>query len=100
MRLRGLSYRNIRFRTGDGVPGWPEEAPFDAVIVTAAPPALPPALVAQLKPGGRLIAPIGRAAGDDQMLIFVEKDATGAVRQRELCPVRFVPLISERRPQS
>jgi protein-L-isoaspartate(D-aspartate) O-methyltransferase len=94
-RLTGLGYRNIHFRVADGAIGWPEEAPFSAVIVTAAPERLPPALIDQLEPGGRLVAPIGSAATDNQVLVLVEKDRDGVVLQRELCPVRFVPLVSK-----
>lgn len=90
-----LGYRNIHFRTGDGALGWPEHAPFDAIIVTAAPETLPPALVEQLAPGGRLVAPVGSLAADQQMLLLVEKNRAGEVSQRELCPVRFVPLVTE-----
>lgn len=96
-RLRGMGYRDIHFRTGDGALGWPEEAPFDAIIVTAAPERMPPALVDQLRPGGRLVAPIGSTGEDNQVLVLVEKDRAGAVSQRELGPVRFVPLITEAR---
>jgi protein-L-isoaspartate(D-aspartate) O-methyltransferase len=95
VRLGEMGYRNIHFRTGDGALGWPEEAPFDAIIVTAAPERIPGALVDQLRPGGRLVAPIGSADEDNQVLMLVEKDREGVVSQRELGPVRFVPLISE-----
>jgi protein-L-isoaspartate(D-aspartate) O-methyltransferase len=94
-RLKELGYRNIRFRIGDGAIGWNEEAPFDAIIVTAAPERLPPALVDQLAPEGRLVAPVGSTRDDNQVLMLVEKDRDGVVSQRELGPVRFVPLISE-----
>lgn len=94
-RLGGLGYRNIHFRLGDGALGWPEAAPFDAIIVTAAAPALPPALVEQLKPGGRMVAPVGSAADDNQVLLLIEKDRAGLVKQRELCAVRFVPLVTD-----
>ena len=99
-RLGQLGYRNVRFRTGDGALGWPEEAPFDAVIVTAAPETLPPALIKQLQPGGRLVAPVGSTAADDQLLMLVEKDRDGVVTERVLCPVRFVPLITETQHRS
>ena len=92
-RLGRLAYRNIHFRVGDGALGWPEAAPFNAIIVTAAPGTLPPALIEQLEPGGRLVAPVGSAPLDTQVLMLVEKDRDGFVLQRELCPVRFVPLI-------
>jgi protein-L-isoaspartate(D-aspartate) O-methyltransferase len=95
LRLKEMGYRNIHFRTGDGALGWPEEAPFDAIIVTAAPERMPRSLVEQLRPGGRLVAPIGSACEDNQMLVLVEKDRDGAISQHELGPVRFVPLISK-----
>ena len=94
-RLKNLGYRNVHFRVGDGALGWPEDAPFDAIIVTAAPERLPQMLVEQLAPGGRLVAPIGSVLDDSQVLILLEKDLKGAVTQRELCAVRFVPLVSD-----
>lgn len=94
-RLNALGYCNIHFRIGDGAFGWPEEAPFNAIIVTAAPERLPSALIDQLEPGGRLVAPVGCMTTDSQVLILVEKDRDGVVMQRELCPVRFVPLVSD-----
>ena len=99
-RLKSLGYRNIHFRTGDGALGWPEEAPFSAIIVTAAPEHMPPAWVEQLEPGGRLVAPVGSTAMDSQVLILVEKDRDGVVLQRELCPVRFVPLVTDTQRKS
>ena len=90
-----MGYRNIQFRVGDGGAGWPEDAPFDAVIVTAAPPVLPAALVSQVRPGGRLIAPVGEVGADDQRLVLVEKTADGAIAEHDLGGVRFVPLVSE-----
>lgn len=84
-------YENVEVRVGDGALGWPEHAPFDAIIVTAAALEVPPALIAQLKPGGRLIVPVG-PPGYEQRLILVEKDAAGAVTRRNLLPVAFVPL--------
>lgn len=93
-RLTRLGYENIEFRVGDGAEGWPEAAPFDAIIVTAAPTAIPPALVEQLGRGGRMVIPVGPTA-QDQTLFLVTKDAAGAVWQRELFGVRFVPLVSD-----
>jgi protein-L-isoaspartate(D-aspartate) O-methyltransferase len=93
-RLGELHYRNIHFRTGDGALGWPDAAPFDAIVVTAAATVLPPALVDQLAVGGRLVAPVG-ATDDDQVLFLIDKDEAGKVHERALCPVRFVPLVSE-----
>jgi protein-L-isoaspartate(D-aspartate) O-methyltransferase len=96
-KLRDLGYRNIDCRTGDGGAGCPERAPFDAIIVTAAAQSIPPALIDQLAPGGRLVIPIG----DDpltQDLFLMEKDQQGGVRERRLFPVAFVPLIARGLP--
>ena len=92
-RLARLGCRNLALRTGDGALGWPEAAPFDAIIVAAAAGEIPPALPAQLKPGGRLVAPVG-GPGESQTLVLVEKTADGEWRRRALCGVRFVPLVS------
>jgi protein-L-isoaspartate(D-aspartate) O-methyltransferase len=91
-RLARLGYDQVQVRHGDGYAGWPEEAPFDAVVVTAAADDIPPALIDQLGPGGRLVMPVG-ARDSDQALVFVQKDRTGRVSRRELLPVRFVPLL-------
>jgi protein-L-isoaspartate(D-aspartate) O-methyltransferase len=89
--LAELGYDNIAFRCGDGAAGWPEQAPFDGIIVTAAAREIPQALVDQLKPGGRLVIPVGPdLSGQD--LLLVEKDAAGRVRERPLFSVAFVPL--------
>jgi protein-L-isoaspartate(D-aspartate) O-methyltransferase len=90
-RVKSLGYGNVEFRIGDGYQGWPEKAPFDAIVVTAAAPRVPPALVAQLKPGGRMVIPVGEA-GTIQHLTVVEKNSDGAVTKRTVLPVRFVPL--------
>jgi protein-L-isoaspartate(D-aspartate) O-methyltransferase len=93
--LAELGYDNIAFRCGDGAAGWPERAPFDGIIVTAAAREIPPALVDQLKPGGRLVIPVGPdPSGQDLML--VEKDPSGRVRERRLFSVAFVPLTGAR----
>ena len=94
-RLTRLGYRNIHFRLGDGAHGWPEAAPFDAIVVTAAAAQLPPALVEQLGPRGRLVVPVGSVEQDSQSLQLIEKDAEGRVTQRDLCAVRFVPLVTD-----
>ena len=95
-RLESLGYRNIEFRVGDGALGWPEKAPFDRVMITAAAEVLPKALTDQLEPGGRLVAPVGSVDDDNQLLILMEKQENGELRQTDLCAVRFVPLISDR----
>lgn len=91
-RLRRLGYANVTVRHGDGYLGWPEEQPFDGIIVTAAAPRLPQALVDQLGPGGRLVIPLG-PPGDDQALVVVTKEADGTIDQREILPVAFVPMV-------
>jgi protein-L-isoaspartate(D-aspartate) O-methyltransferase len=95
--LRRLGYSNVTVRNGDGYLGWPDEAPFDIILVTAAPEEVPRALIAQLKPGGRLVVPVGRVH-DVQDLQLIEKDAAGRVSTRSVIPVRFVPLIRKREP--
>jgi protein-L-isoaspartate(D-aspartate) O-methyltransferase len=94
-RLTVMGYGNVTVREGDGYAGWPEEAPFDAVIVTAGADHVPQPLVTQLKPGGRMVIPIG-PADDVQTLILIEKDAKGRVTRRERGLVRFVPLTRRR----
>ena len=86
--LGALGYRNVHARTGDGYAGWPEQAPFDGVIVTAAPDHVPQPLVDQLKLGGRLVVPVGR---DTQELLVLTRTADG-LREEARLPVRFVPL--------
>ena len=91
LRLRELGYSRIKLRIGDGYRGWPEAAPFDAIIVTAAPDHIPPALIDQLAPGGRLVLPVGRFF---QQLVRVRRTPRG-IKQEELLPVRFVPMVGE-----
>ncbi len=88
-RLRNLGYRNAEVRIADGYDGWPEEAPFDAIVVTAAAEYIPPPLLKQLKEGGRMIIPVG-APFFTQMLMLVEKGSQ--ITTRQLMPVRFVPF--------
>ncbi len=90
--LRDLGYRNIRTRVGDGYLGWPERAPFDAIVVTAAPPEVPAALVAQLAVGGRMVVPVGTG---DQELRLITRHADGTT-EKTLIPVRFVPMVKPR----
>jgi protein-L-isoaspartate(D-aspartate) O-methyltransferase len=89
--LAKLGYRNIRFRTGDGYLGWPEHAPFDCIIVTAAPEEVPAPLIDQLKEGGRLVIPVGSIS---QELMLIVKDKKGITR-RTTIPVRFVPMTGK-----
>ncbi|MBA3477675.1 MAG: protein-L-isoaspartate(D-aspartate) O-methyltransferase [Lautropia sp.] len=90
-RLAALGYGNVEVRIGDGYQGWPEKAPFDAIIVTAAAPTVPEPLVQQLKPGGRMVIPVGTQHGSQELLL-VEKAADGSVAAKVVLPVRFVPL--------
>ena len=90
-RLARLGYANVSVRQGDGYYGWPEHGPFDAIIVTAAASHIPPSLVRQLRPGGRMVMPIGNPFFTQQLML-VEKAADGKIRTRHLLPVRFVPL--------
>ncbi len=92
-RLQRLGYRSVKVRHGDGHFGWPEAAPFDAIVVTAAAGYVPPDLIGQLKPGGRMVIPVGSVYGV-QNLILVEKDRDGKTYTRNLLPVRFVPMLS------
>ncbi len=90
-RLAEAGYANVTVRTGDGYYGWPARAPFDGIVVTAAASHIPPPLVAQLRPGARMVIPVG-AAFLVQHLVLVEKDAGGKVTTRLILPVAFVPL--------
>ena len=90
VRLRRLGCSNVGIRVGDGSRGWAEHAPFDKILVTAAAEPMPPALIEQLRPGGRMVLPVG--ATDAQMLTVVDKDAPGRVTRRQLLPVRFSRL--------
>jgi len=91
-RLEELGYGNIEVKIGDGYAGWPKKAPFDSIVVTAAAPRVPQALVDQLKPGGRMVIPVG-GAGDIQYLKLLTKRADGGVDEKRVLPVRFVPLV-------
>jgi protein-L-isoaspartate(D-aspartate) O-methyltransferase len=90
-RLQRLGYQNVEVRVGDGYKGWEEHAPFDAIIVTAAAAHVPPPLIEQLKPGGRMVIPVGEPIRT-QYLTLVEKDAEGKIKMQKLLPVAFVPL--------
>lgn len=95
-RLKRLGYENIVVRCGDGYQGWSEQAPFDLIIVAAAPDHIPKPLVEQLKPGGCLVIPIGR---HHQVLRVVEKDTDGTTHLRDIVPVAFVPMTGRAQPQ-
>jgi protein-L-isoaspartate(D-aspartate) O-methyltransferase len=92
-RLTKLGFGNVTVRSGDGYAGWSEEAPFDAIVVTAAPEKTPPPLIEQLKPGGRIVIPLGKGL---QELVVMEKSATGRMAQQAVLPVRFVPFTGKR----
>ncbi len=94
-RLQELEYRNVRTRIGDGYHGWPEHAPYDGIIVTAAGPQVPEALLQQLKPGGRMVIPIGTPYSS-QNLLLLEKDEHGEITERTILAVAFVPLTGPR----
>ena len=87
--LKRLGYFEVRVKQGDGYLGWPEEAPFDGIIITAAPPQIPQPLIDQLKPGGRLVVPVGRETQD--LNVYIRK-ADGTVARKTIIPVRFVPM--------
>ena len=90
-----LGYNNIEARTGNGYEGWPEHAPYDGIIVTAAATFIPPALVEQLKPGGRLVIPVGLPYSH-QELMLVEKDPQGKIHPRDILGVAFVPMVESK----
>ncbi len=92
--LQRLAYENVSLRIGDGYHGWPEQAPFDAILVTAAPEIIPEALIEQLKPGGNLVIPVGRQSGV-QSLQVLRKDMNGKISVRDVLPVGFVPFTRD-----
>jgi len=93
-RLSRLGYHNVKVRAGDGYNGWPEHAPFDAILVTAAADHVPGPLVEQLRDGGRLIMPAGDPWGEQELILLEKQD--GKVTARSIIPVRFVPLTRDR----
>lgn len=92
--LQTLGYRHVHVRQGDGYHGWVEHAPYDGIIVTAGASHVPQPLLDQLKPGGRMIIPLGEAYATQELLL-ISKDEQGAVHRHEVLPVRFVPLTGE-----
>ena len=95
VRLQNLGYKNIETKTGNGYDGWPEHAPFDGIIVTAAATHIPEPLIEQLKPGGRMVIPVGERYFY-QELILVEKDEDGKITRKDILSVAFVPFQGER----
>lgn len=92
-RLRELGYSNVKVRIGDGYYGWPEEAPFDAIIVTCAATHIPPPLLAQLREGGRMCIPVGGAFQVQNLMLVEKRD--GKITSRNILPVRFVPMLGK-----
>jgi len=91
--LKALSYNNVTVRWGDGYKGWPEEAPFDRIIGTAAPPEIPKALIDQLKPGGKMVLPVGT---NWQEIVVLTKSKSGKIKKKNVLPVRFVPMVHQK----
>ena len=91
--LKALSYNNVTVRWGDGYKGWPEEAPFDRIIGTAAPPEIPKALIDQLKPGGKMVLPVGT---NWQEIVVLTKTKSGKIQKKNVLPVRFVPMVHQK----
>jgi protein-L-isoaspartate(D-aspartate) O-methyltransferase len=96
--LSELGYRNVEARIGDGYQGWPQAAPFDRIIVTAAPDHVPQPLIDQLRPGGRMVIPVG-PPGQEQELLLITKQLDGGTVTQAKVPVRFVPLVRGREPE-
>jgi protein-L-isoaspartate(D-aspartate) O-methyltransferase len=94
--LQELGYDNVEYRVGDGAKGWPEAAPFDAILVAAAPHTVPEALLGQLAPGGRLVIPVGPDPDHQELQLWHKSPATGALLGEVLMQVRFVPLTGVR----
>ncbi len=93
-RLRRLGYENVEVRVGDGFYGWPEKAPFDGILMAAATDEIPQPLIDQMKPGARMVLPLGKAWGNQDLLV-VEKGKDGKTHERSIIPVRFVPLTGD-----
>ncbi len=98
-RLARLGYKNVDVRVGDGYHGWPEKAPFDTIVVTAGAPHVPPALVEQLKPGGRMVIPLGESSYDQNLVVVHKGKGPREFRAETIMPVRFVPLTREPKPE-
>ena len=89
--LKKLGYKNVHVKIGNGYMGWPEHAPYDGIVVTAAPDHIPPTLVQQLKPGGKMIIPVGPEGGIQDLMV-ITKNKDGEIQSKNLYPVRFVPF--------
>jgi len=96
-RLARLGYKNVEVLVGDGFNGWPEKAPFDAIVVTAGAPHVPPALVEQLKPGGRMVIPLGESSYSQNLVVVHKGRGPREFRTETIMPVMFVPLTREPR---
>ncbi|MET0403080.1 MAG: protein-L-isoaspartate(D-aspartate) O-methyltransferase [Cystobacter sp.] len=99
-RLERLGFSGIHYLVGDGTRGWPEQAPFDAILGTAAPERLPPSLYGQLRPGGRMLLPVGPRAGNQELVRVTRPPEGGEARVESLLAVRFVPMTSSAPPSS
>lgn len=97
--LQQLGYSNVHVRGGDGYAGWPDKAPFDRILLTAAPPEIPKTLIDQLKPGGRLLGPVGPTTLN-QSIVIIDKAADGTTTTRSVLPVRFVPMVKPGAPRN
>jgi len=93
-RLKKLGFENVSVRSGDGYKGWPEEAPFDRIMVTAAPEEIPDMLVEQLSEGGIMVIPVGKQF-DIQYLWVITKETDGSIKKEKILPVRFVPMVTK-----
>ena len=93
-RLKKLGFKNVSVRSGDGYKGWPEEAPFDRIMVTAAPEEIPDMLVEQLAEGGIMVIPVGKQF-DIQYLWVIRKEIGGSIKKEKILPVRFVPMVTK-----
>ncbi len=93
-KLEQLGFANVSVRTGDGYAGWPKHAPFDGIIVTAAAPSVPQPLLDQLKPGGRMVIPVGRRVFGQDLMVIV-KEADGRITKKSVLPVAFVPFTGK-----
>ncbi|MBI4442855.1 MAG: protein-L-isoaspartate(D-aspartate) O-methyltransferase [Acidobacteria bacterium] len=97
-RLQELGYENVTVKAGDGYLGWPEQAPFDGIVVTAAPPEIPGELLSQLKRGGRMVVPVGESSESQNLLLLEKSKTSDQIVSRTVIPVRFVPMVRQPAP--